>query len=349
MSLMSAPAQKRRRWFQFRLRSLLILVAVTAVALAAFRIWVEPYRRQQAAISVIKDLGGTFKTEASDVWLRRWFGAERIFGYELQDLVVVDLADCEEPHAYLNHIRRLPALRTLVVGRDSFTDEHLDSLRELISLKWLVLDYTSVTNDGIAELMQALPHLQVHLSERRARRFFSTEDVVISPIDEQLAADVDQEHFLVAKYAFAWGPYLFEPGSATARGESEKLIRYAAHLRHLDSLMLTHLSLSEHALSPLVGSETLRQLSIHASKLDGDAIASFRSLKGLTDLDLRACDLAESGVHHLSELKSLKRLSLEMTGVSAEMIQQLCRSLPRTTIGAPIDPKAAEAAARPQP
>jgi len=41
------PPKPRRRWFQFSLRSLLIAVTLVAGLLAAWRVYVEPYRRQR--------------------------------------------------------------------------------------------------------------------------------------------------------------------------------------------------------------------------------------------------------------------------------------------------------------
>ena len=41
-----ANAKPRRRWFQFSLRTLLIVVTLVAGLLVAWRVYVEPYRRE---------------------------------------------------------------------------------------------------------------------------------------------------------------------------------------------------------------------------------------------------------------------------------------------------------------
>ena len=47
-----------RRWFQFSLRTLLIVVTLVAGLLGAWRAYVEPYRRQRETMALIKELGG---------------------------------------------------------------------------------------------------------------------------------------------------------------------------------------------------------------------------------------------------------------------------------------------------
>ena len=91
-----------------------MLIAVTLVAglLVAWRVYVEPYRRQRETMTLIEELGGSYKTEpGGPAWMRDWFGTDNF-----QDIVLVDLADCDAPEKYLGQIALLPRLETLVVG-----------------------------------------------------------------------------------------------------------------------------------------------------------------------------------------------------------------------------------------
>src|SRR2546421_6910782 len=108
---MSSPKEgkPRRPWFQFSLRTLLVVIAAAAGLAFAWAKCVEPYRLQREAMTVITKLGGTYKTEDATGWIRY---LER----NAQDVVVVDLADCDRPDEYLPQLARLPRLRTLVVG-----------------------------------------------------------------------------------------------------------------------------------------------------------------------------------------------------------------------------------------
>src|SRR6476661_1008326 len=117
----SPQANRPRRWFQFSLRTLLILVAVGAGLAFGYVKTIEPYRLQREAMAVITKLGGTYKTEDAT-------GSVRYLDKNSQDVVVVDLADCDKPDEYLLHLARLPRLRTLVVGGHSVGDEQVAAL-----------------------------------------------------------------------------------------------------------------------------------------------------------------------------------------------------------------------------
>src|SRR5690242_970636 len=97
-------ARRRRRWFQFGLRTLLVIMVLAACAVMAWRVYVEPYRRQGETAALIEKLGGSYKTAQADKWLCK------LFGEDFQDVVLVDLADCDGPAEYLEAIGALPRL-----------------------------------------------------------------------------------------------------------------------------------------------------------------------------------------------------------------------------------------------
>ena len=95
--------------------------------------YTEPYRRQHETMALIKRLGGNYETAAAEKRLRLWYGAT-------QNVVRVDVADCNDPNEFIVHIAGLPCLETLVVGGRRFGDEHLAHLKGLDSLRGLILD-----------------------------------------------------------------------------------------------------------------------------------------------------------------------------------------------------------------
>src|SRR6185369_4628120 len=105
---------------------------------------VEPYRLQREAMAAISKLGGTYKTEDATGWVR-------YLDKNAQDVVVVDLADCDKPDEYLPHLLRLPQLRTLVVGGHSVGDEQVAVVGRMASLRGLVLDSTLVSESATDE------------------------------------------------------------------------------------------------------------------------------------------------------------------------------------------------------
>ncbi len=156
-----------RRWLQISLRTLLLLIALVAVAALAASWYEAPFRRQREAMAAIEQAGGSYQAVAAGpAWLRRLFGEE-----SFRNVTLVNVADSDDPASYVDHIARLPALETLVVGGPGFTDEHVRRLHGLATLSGLVLDCTEVTDDGIAALRQALGDVEVYRSQRRSIRW----------------------------------------------------------------------------------------------------------------------------------------------------------------------------------
>src|SRR5262249_33656226 len=135
---MSPGNSHRRRWWQFRLRTLLLAVGVVAGVLLGVRAHLAPYRQQRQTMALIEQLHGSYQSAAGPTWLRF------VFGSDFQVVTVVNLADCDEPDDYLDAVAHLPALKTLVVGGRSFTDAQLGRLGSVKTLSGLVLDTTSV-------------------------------------------------------------------------------------------------------------------------------------------------------------------------------------------------------------
>jgi Leucine Rich repeat len=342
IGMTAAARQARRRWPRFRLRSLLLLVAVAGGLLAAFRTWVEPYRRQHAAMATIKHLGGTFKTKEADIWLRRWFGAERIFAYDLQNVVVVDLADCDEPAGYIDHVAALPAIRTLAVGGEAFNDAHLRRLHGLKSLRYLVADCTPVSEKGWAAFGQALPDVQVYRSQRRASIALgkSGQRPRTNPVDKELLADLRAEFFNVptrmqynnatsASLAPLWtfSRYLsdltdleFWRGQL-ADADAERLGDVAA----LRRILLFHCNLTPTAVAHLADHPTLDDVALQGQNLTDDHLASLLRLRRLRSLGLQAPQAKGEPLADIGDLHDLEHLDLWQTKVPPSALPEIGR------------------------
>src|SRR5262249_38107554 len=151
----------------------LILVAIVACLAFAYVKIIEPYRLQREAMAAINKLGGSYTTEDATGWIK-------YLDKNPQDVVVVDLADCDKPDEYLPHLGRLPRLRTLVIGGHSVGDEQLNAAQRFASLRGLVLDSTKITDEGEKRLKQSLPDLAVYRSDRRALLELKKADVWVS-------------------------------------------------------------------------------------------------------------------------------------------------------------------------
>lgn len=283
----SSTARRPWRWWQFGLRALLLLVVLVALCLLGCREYLRPYWRQQQTAALIEQLGGSCQTAEASPWLR-------LLG-SMQNITRVKLADCNDPDAYLAQIAELPAIELLIVGGLAFTDEHATRLHRMRSLRGLILDSTSVSDEGMAALREALRGVEVYASQRRAIGNFGLVGLFdFEPHPLQDMAD-DDELFDEAKWVLVDKEF------------SELDAAYLRVLRRLETVRLAR-----------VTDEALKQLPI-----------------SLRRVILQDTDVTDAGLEHLTEMPQLRELYLGGTRVTAAGVANLRRSLPRCQIHGP--------------
>jgi hypothetical protein len=150
--------KRKRRWFQFRRRSLLIFTVIVAVGFAWLGSKIERKRREQAIVDAIRERGGIVELDyvngepAGPAWLR-WLLGVNFFS----DVQRVRIAHADD--AMLRGFTELTQLRTLEILGDGVTDAGLVNLKGLTRLQRLYLDNTKVTDVGLVNL-KALNELQ---------------------------------------------------------------------------------------------------------------------------------------------------------------------------------------------
>ncbi len=197
---MSTATKPLHRRFQFRLKTLLILVAVLAAGLGWFKWKVERERNERAAARELLNHGAVLyldgSTDAGDPSL-----PYRIFGERWDDWIydviavsfepldgspnlVVDaeprwVAHCMEymvnppgrpqsagrGHPITNfdlaHLKWLPSLNRLNLAGTEIDDAGLFHLKELGGLRYLWLTGTQVSDAGVTDLQEALPNCKI--------------------------------------------------------------------------------------------------------------------------------------------------------------------------------------------
>jgi Leucine-rich repeat (LRR) protein len=155
------PPKRKRRWFQFSLRTLLIFTAVAAVACSWLVSKIERKRQEREAAEAIVKLGGfayydcEWTTQGLNfhnrprgpAWLRKLLGENLFSEFELVSLDKVPGAE-----AALANIRGLTHVKFLTLSRTNITDADLANLGELIDLQSLDLVETKVTDMGLVNL-----------------------------------------------------------------------------------------------------------------------------------------------------------------------------------------------------
>ncbi len=183
-----AQARGKRRWYQFNLRTLLVLTFVCAIPCAWLGNRIERKREERAAVGALRELGATVTYDyefdhigpAGPDWARALFG-ENFFdevdcitfdnGAVINDdalmncrgfshLTWLNLYDTNVTDAGLVHLKGLTRLCYLNLGKTKVTDAGLTNITELKQLDQLGLEATAVTDAGIQHL-KGLAQLRV--------------------------------------------------------------------------------------------------------------------------------------------------------------------------------------------
>ena len=164
-----APSKPKRRWLQFSLRTLLVLVLLVSVLCGWLRHKVNQSEQERRAVEAILAMGGEVEYEHEQgrkgkptdppgpAWLRAILG----------DYFFADVQTVRYPSgvgdASLVHLDRLRHVGYLDLRGTSVTDEGLAQVIEHDELQGLNLGATSVTDAGIAQLarLRNLQYLEI--------------------------------------------------------------------------------------------------------------------------------------------------------------------------------------------
>ena len=165
---MSHAPPTRHRWFQFGLRTALVVVAVIAIVLA----WhMRNFNRQRSAIARVLQLGGrvtydyqlvpkanglnSHVSDSKPSALGSWLGVDHV-----QDLSSVDLAQTNVTDDDLRLIVRVRSLHGVDLQKTKLTNSLLERLKSLSDLQFLNLHDTRV-DDQCLEYILCHKHLRL--------------------------------------------------------------------------------------------------------------------------------------------------------------------------------------------
>jgi hypothetical protein len=183
------PPKRKRRWFQFSLRTLLLFTLICAVAASWVAHRMDKKRAEREAIAAIRKAGGLVYHDCEEVhkdtsgkmvasgtrgpeWLQKLVGDDfftdpllvsfikvresteatmTIVG-ELDELRWLFLAESNVTDAGLANLMRLRQLTNLNLGGTNITDAGLAHLTKLRKIEYLMLDRTKITDAGLVHL-----------------------------------------------------------------------------------------------------------------------------------------------------------------------------------------------------
>jgi len=170
--------KRKRRWLQFSLRTLMVLMLIVSVPLGWLAYKLRQGREHRAAVEAIQRLGGRIgsrpdrlgRPPGEEVYPGRvWvcFSRTPVRDAELaylrgpRGLYQLNQDATKVTDAGLVHLKRLTQLEELFLDSSRITDAGLEHLRGLTQLRTVDLRNTQVTDKGVSELKKALPNCEI--------------------------------------------------------------------------------------------------------------------------------------------------------------------------------------------
>jgi hypothetical protein len=278
------PPKRKRRWFQFSLRTLLIGVTLLAAACSWFGGKMERARRQRAAVDCIGKHGGSVvydyqldelgnvRSDAAPPqpsWLRSLSGDD-IF------TSVVDVTfDQSTTDAGLPHLTGFDQLLELCLDDANITDAGMENLKALEYLRVLRLCGTKITNAGLESLKGLTQLERLTLSGTKI-----TDSGLKSLSGMQQLHQLELERTLV----------------------TDAGLEYLKGLASLQSLDLWDTQVTDAGLMKLSRLTNLQSLYLGGTRVTNIGLEHLMRLKRLQDLDLRGTHVTDEGVAKLQQV-----------------------------------------------
>jgi hypothetical protein len=346
MATVSFPAADRkppkRRWHQYSLRTLLILVTIFAVACSWFSVKMLAAERQRRAVEGLarsqcsvfyayqtiasnesvasaeprwEGHGASFDRNArkpAPQWMIDWLGID-FFSNVSEVFAMFGLSDDE-----LKHVGDLTQLRILNAASEAVSDaglahiEKLDKLQELVLRSSPILlspgrpmRVNGITDAGLVHL-KGLDNLQT--------LYISCSQITDAGLEQLQALHKLQTLTLVSEAITDVG-----------------LIHLQA-MSQLRALQLCGAKITDAGLVHIQAMGQLRALQLCSTKITDDGLIHLRKLSHLEALSLGLDNITDAGLIHLQELKQLKWLQLAFTKVTRQGVATLQQALPNCRI-----------------
>ena len=164
------PPKRKRRWFQFSLRTMMIFTLICAIPCAWLGNKIEQKRREREVVKAIRDFGGlvTFDYEMvggssfppprpeapGPTWLRDLLGQD--FFSDVGEVILLGRNFGDDD---LEKLKGFTQLQSLNLDATKVTNSGLTNLNGFTQLRFLSLDKTEIDDAGLANL-KGLAHLQ---------------------------------------------------------------------------------------------------------------------------------------------------------------------------------------------
>jgi hypothetical protein len=274
------PPKRKRRWFQFSLRSLLIFTVVCAVASPWLGRKIEQKREAAAAITKLGGLvfydyqlsSPTTKIPTGippgPDWLRHLLG-ENFFS-EVLGVILNERSTVSD--SVLVNLSGLRGMRFLTLSDANISDAGLVNLNGLVQLRTLDLSRTKISDDGLVHVKR-LTNLK--------------------------SLDLNQTAVGGAGLAHLAGLTLLEKLDLRETNVTDAGLAHLARLTSLEKLDLRDTNVTDAGLVHLEGLAQLKELDLHGTKVSDPGLACLKKLTSLRTLYLELTNVTRAGVEDL--------------------------------------------------
>jgi hypothetical protein len=147
------------RWKRFSLRTLFVLMTAFCLLFGMWAVYVNPYRMQQRSLAVVNRLQGDSLSEPAEGpgW-HRWLVTTMLGDEAFVHVTAVNLAGRKVDDKTLRSLADLIYCQHLALDYTKITDDGVAYLRSMRDLERVSLRFTDVTDRG-AEYLVSLPKL----------------------------------------------------------------------------------------------------------------------------------------------------------------------------------------------
>ena len=148
--------KRKRRWLQYRLRTLLALMLLTGIGMGWVTVRMRAANKQHQTVQAIREAGGEayfIEGRPRAVWLQALAGKAKVWAVSFSHATNT-ISDLE-----VQHVEQLTDLQHLLLGGTQITDVGLQHIERLTELEVLYLDHTQITDAGL-EHIHDLPRLR---------------------------------------------------------------------------------------------------------------------------------------------------------------------------------------------
>jgi hypothetical protein len=343
----SDALRPKRRWFQYSLRTLLLVVILASIGMSWFAVRMKRARQQQEAVKAIVRLGGKVEYDyettyeypdacmdgqslgcsggprpksSVPAWLNSLLG-EDFFAAVIT--VELDSARMDSNDA-LEQVRHLPRLQQLVTGGNSeLTEEGQKCIEGLTHLRCLGIP-SSVEPEVRLDHLQALERLEfLELggpTDENLRQIAGFRQLRGLRIGSCEFTDSGLQHIgklvglrdLILNCNGGMEPKITDHG-----------LQYLRGLPHLERLSLFNTRITDAGLAHLSALSQLRELDLSCTDITDAGLQSLRMLTQLEKLDLGSTNVSNAGLKRLNGLDQLDGLTLHGTRVTDDGLPEL--------------------------